>query len=154
VERRDLLQLTGLALTGLAAPQVGLAQGALLAGSLDISFMHVWSDENGDTHVKLRPLAKTVKTVPTSGTMNLHFDSRPFVALHKAPIRMFVITLQGEFEIEGSDGTRLKAPKGGLSFIEDITGKGHMARLADAVNINIAVPPSFDVLRWASGEET
>jgi len=115
--------------------------------------MHLWSDENGDTHVKLRPLAKTVKAVPTSGTMNLHFDSRPVVALHQAPIRMFVITLQGEFELEGSDGTRLKAPKGGLSFIEDITGKGHMARLTNAVNINIGVPPSFDVLRWANGEE-
>ncbi|HTK36394.1 MAG TPA: hypothetical protein VL358_14075 [Caulobacteraceae bacterium] len=156
MERRDLLKLTGLALTGLAAPQAALAQGGPpagpAAGGLDLTFMHVWADENGDTHVKLRPLAKSVKPIPTNGAMDMHFDSRPFVALHKSPQRMFVITLQGEFEIEGSDGTRHKAPKGGLSFIEDITGKGHMARLANAVNINIAVPPGFDVLRWASGE--
>jgi hypothetical protein len=152
LERRDLLKLTCLALTGLAAPQAALAQGSPPAGGLDLSFMHVWSDGNGDTHVKLRPLAKTVKPIPTTGVMDLHFDPRGLIALHKSPMRMFVITLQGEFEIEGSDGTRLKAPKGGLSFIEDITGKGHIARLTNPVNINIGVPPGFDVLRWASGE--
>jgi hypothetical protein len=150
LERRDLLKLSGLALADLAAPQAALAQDG--PGDLDLTFLHCWSDENGISHVKLRPIAKTAKPVAITGDMDLHFDGRPYVALHNAHMRMFVITLQGEFELEGSDGTRLKAPKSGLSFDEDITGKGHIARLNNAVNINVAVPPGFDVLRWARGE--
>jgi hypothetical protein len=152
VERRDLLKLSGLALMGLACPPAALAQNGPPAGDLDLTFLHCWSDEKGETHVMIRPLAKTVKPIPLTGDMNLHFDSRPLIPLHTAPQRMFVITLQGDFELEASDGTRLKAPPSGISFDGDTTGRGHAARLKDAVNIDIGVPADFDVLRWARGE--
>jgi hypothetical protein len=150
MERRDLLKLTGLALMGLAAPEAAPAQD--LPGDAATTFMHVWADEGGVTHVTLRPISKAAKPLPFGGQMNLHFDSRPLIAQHKAPRRQFVVTLQGEFEIEGSDGTRMKPPASGLSYFDDTVGQGHIARLSNAVNINITAPDDFDVLRWARGE--
>jgi hypothetical protein len=150
MERRDLLKLTGLALMGLTAPQFALAQD--LPDDALATFLHVWADEGGVTHAKIRPISKAAKPLPFDGAMNLHFDNRAIVAQHQSPTRQFVVTLQGDFELEGSDGTRLKAPKSGLSFLEDVTGQGHIAHLQNAVNININAPAGFDVLRWAQGE--
>jgi hypothetical protein len=150
MERRDLLKLTGLALMGLGGLDAALAEDR---PDDDLTtFLHVWADEGGVTHAKIRPISKTAKPLPFSSEMNLHFDSRPVVAQHQSPQRQFVITLQGEFELEGSDGTRLKAPQSGLSYLEDTAGQGHIAHLKDAVNINLAAPAGFDVLRWARGE--
>lgn len=150
MERRDLLKLTGLALVGLAAPETALAQDA--PGDAPLTFLHVWADENGVTHAKIRPISRTAKPLPFSSDMNLHFDSRPNIPQHQSPQRQFVITLQGDFELEGSDGTRLKAPDSGLSFLEDTAGNGHVAHLKNAVNINLNAPAGFDVLSWARGD--
>jgi hypothetical protein len=150
MERRDLLKLTGLALMGLAVPQSGSAQD--LPDDALTTFLHVWADEGGVTHAKIRPISKTAKPLPFGSSMNLHFDNRPTIAQHVSPQRQFVVTLQGVFELEGSDGVRLKAPKSGLSFLEDTAGHGHIAHLQNAVNINLNTPADFDVLRWARGE--
>ncbi|HTI66002.1 MAG TPA: hypothetical protein VL460_00495 [Caulobacteraceae bacterium] len=153
MERRDVLKLGSLALMGLAipesAPEAAPAQD--LSGDAT-TFLHCWADEKGVTHVAIKPISKAAKPLPFASQMDLHFDGVPLHPQHKSPHPQFVVTLQGEFEVEGSDGSRLKAPASGLTYMEDTTGEGHTVRLVNAVNINLPAPEKFDVLAWARGE--
>jgi hypothetical protein len=47
---------------------------------------------------------------------------------HPAPRRQFVIALDGEFEIETTDGDRRTFPPGGVALVEDTAGSGHITR--------------------------
>ena len=47
---------------------------------------------------------------------------------HNAPERQYVIMLQGEVEIETSDGTMRRLGAGDILLAEDTTGKGHRSR--------------------------
>lgn len=49
-------------------------------------------------------------------------DTRP----HPAPRRQLVIFLDGEAEIETTDGERRTFPPGGVVLVEDISGRGHV----------------------------
>jgi hypothetical protein len=51
-------------------------------------------------------------------------DSEP----HPVPRRQFVIVLDGEFEIETTDGDRRTFPPGGVALVEDTAGSGHITR--------------------------
>ena len=50
---------------------------------------------------------------------------------HNAPRRQFVITLEGEGEIEISDGTKRRFGPGDVLLAEDTTGKGHITRVVN-----------------------
>jgi hypothetical protein len=152
MQRRELLTLAGLSLAALAGPKLALAQGVLPGGGELTSFLYVWADDKGVSHCDIRSISAKAGPMTFAGGMDLHFDNRSVIAMHRPPHRQLVVTLQGGFEIESADGTRLKPPASGLTFMEDMTGQGHIARLTNAVNINIAVPDDFDMLRWARGE--
>ena len=47
---------------------------------------------------------------------------------HNAPRRQFVITLEGEGEIEIGDGTKRRFRPGDILLAEDTTGRGHISR--------------------------
>ena len=47
---------------------------------------------------------------------------------HNAPRRQFVITLEGEGEIEIGDGTKRRFGPGDIMLAEDATGRGHITR--------------------------
>lgn len=47
---------------------------------------------------------------------------------HNAPQRQFVISLDGEFEIEVSDGSVRRFGPGAIILVEDTTGRGHISR--------------------------
>jgi len=47
---------------------------------------------------------------------------------HNAPRRQFVITVQGEWEVEMGDGTIQPLKPGDILLAEDTTGKGHISR--------------------------
>ena len=49
--------------------------------------------------------------------------------LHPAPRRQFVVVLDGEFEIETSDGDRRTVSPGDGMFFEETTGAGHVTRV-------------------------
>lgn len=42
---------------------------------------------------------------------------------HTAPQRQFIVNLDAEVEIEVSSGEKRVIPKGGVFFVEDVTGK-------------------------------
>ena len=50
---------------------------------------------------------------------------------HNAPHRQFIITLEGEWEIEIGDGTRRRFCPGDILLVEDTTGQGHISRQVD-----------------------
>ncbi len=47
---------------------------------------------------------------------------------HNAPRRQFILTLEGEVEIEVGDGTRRHFGPGDVLLAEDTTGRGHISR--------------------------
>ena len=47
---------------------------------------------------------------------------------HTAPRLQFVITLEGEVEIEAGDGTTRRFGPGDILLAEDTTGRGHISR--------------------------
>ncbi len=48
---------------------------------------------------------------------------------HNAPRRQFVITLEGEGEIEISEHTKRRFRPGDILLAEDTTGRGHISRV-------------------------
>ena len=47
---------------------------------------------------------------------------------HNAPRRQFIITIEGEVEIEVGDGTKRQFGPGDIFLAEDTTGRGHISR--------------------------
>lgn len=50
---------------------------------------------------------------------------------HNAPQKQYIVLLDGEIEIEVSDGERRKFAGGDILLVEDISGKGHRTRTVD-----------------------
>lgn len=51
---------------------------------------------------------------------------------HNAPARQYIVLLDGEIEIEVSDGEKRTFTGGDVLFVEDVTGKGHCTRHTQA----------------------
>ena len=67
------------------------------------------------------------------------------------PARQFAITVFGQIDVEASDGTRAHLRTGDMSFIEDVTGKGHRTFEEGSQSVFLRVPENFDVKKWAAG---
>ena len=50
---------------------------------------------------------------------------------HNAPQRQYIVLLDGEIEIEASDGEKRIFRGGDVLLVEDITGKGHRTRVTN-----------------------
>ena len=64
-------------------------------------------------------------------------------APHPAPRRMIFVTVQGEYQIEASDGATRKFPPGSVLLIEDTTGAGHSTKITsaeDAIVLAVGLP--------------
>jgi hypothetical protein len=69
-----------------------------------------------------------------------------------APERQFAVVLAGAVEVEVADGVRRRLEPGSISFVEDTTGEGHIARVDGFVEqVYVVVADDFDFLRWARG---
>jgi hypothetical protein len=172
MQRRDLVTLGGLMLASLAsaaqaqsaaaksaAPKPSdaesgkveeLATSGLYPGGLS-SLLHVWTDAQGVSHAEHLVIAKDVKPIPVTQMM-IRPETKGVVDWHNPRTPAFAITIEGELEVEVTDGTRLALPPSRMAFLEDSTGKGHITRARDVVNLFLSTPPGFDVRRWAKGE--
>lgn len=77
---------------------------------------------------------------------------------HHAPQRQFIVLLDGEIELEVSDGERRRFGGGDVLLVDDTFGKGHRTRTVDGKprrSIFIAVPDDMvvDVVQEA-GEDS
>jgi hypothetical protein len=73
--------------------------------------------------------------------------------LHNTRVRQFAVTVYGEIDVEASDGTRAHLRTGDMSFIEDVTGKGHRTFETGSRSVFLQVPEGFDVKKWAAGQQ-
>jgi hypothetical protein len=151
MRRRDLLAAGGLTLMGLngAVAQDVPVSGLYLGGWS--SLLHVWTDAGGVSHAEHLVISKNVKPVPVT-ELSIRPETRGFVDWHNSRFPAFVITIEGDLEVEVTDGTRLALPPSKVAFLEDNSGKGHITRTRDVVNLFVAVAPGFDIRKWAKGE--
>ncbi len=112
---------------------------------------HVYEDANGISHIR-------DFEIPFEYELNIGSLSRAFSAesiifrytpaeydctWHCAPQRQFILNLSGGVELELGDGTIRVVPQGGIMFLEDVKGKGHISRNVDGnprYSVFITVP--------------
>ena len=148
MERREALGLVGSAMSGATLLGSALAEGAgaraqtppatFPTPSAWSSLLHVWTDAEGVSHAEHLPIARTVKPIPVV-QLSIRPETSGFVDWHAPGRSQFAITLEGELEVEVTDGTRLALPHSRLAFLED-TGKGHITRTKSVVNLFIQTP--------------
>jgi hypothetical protein len=88
--------------------------------------------------------------VPTQGVMFRETPAGGELDFHRAPQRQFVITLEGEVEVECGDGARRRLGPGGIMLADDTTGQGHITREISGPrrSLFLPLPESFDVAPW------
>lgn len=134
----------------LASSPTRIQDEKLVVPSSSTELMHIWSDESGISHAEIVRIAAGAKPVAVT-RMFIAKETSGFVDWHRPRGRVFAITLTGELEVEVGDGAKLKLPPSGLAFLEDLTGKGHITRAENAVNMFLTPPADFDLRAWARG---
>ena len=117
----------------------------------------IWSDDRGETHLEEINIA--TKGRPTIPGITMNFSGVVTdpggpgrgAQLHNTGARQFAITVFGQIDVEASDGTRAHLRTGDMSFIEDVTGKGHRTFEEGSQSVFLRVPENFDVKKWAAG---
>lgn len=96
----------------------------------------VYADDAGETHfdeVEV-PLSDAgligflSERVPVKALRFRENDPHYDYAWHNAPARQYIVLLDGEIEIEVSDGEKRTLAGGDVLLVEDVTGKGHCTR--------------------------
>jgi hypothetical protein len=124
--------------------------------------IRIYADADGNSHIEELVIAtkaspgrptRNAPAIPATGSTYSEYPSSSTEDWHRAPARLFSISMSGEIEVEVSDGTKHAIHPGDMVFLEDLTGKGHITRLLSPVtNIFIRVPESFDVVAWTRGD--
>jgi hypothetical protein len=102
-----------------------------------VKYTRIFADASGESH--LQDVEPEMKPADHASTMSAMIaasgvilrESRSgeyFVDWHNAPRRQFVVNLNGEVEIEVSDGEVRRFGPGSILLAEDVTGKGHISR--------------------------
>jgi hypothetical protein len=100
----------------------------------------VYCDEAGESHfdekdIELRDAGAIGRLSEPIATRSVVFrmnDPDYDYDWHVAPQRQFIVLLDGEIEIEVSDGSRRALRGGEILLMEDTSGKGHRTRNVEA----------------------
>lgn len=65
---------------------------------------------------------------PVKGMMFRSFESNLSFDWHNAPQPQYILYLEGEVEVEASNGEKRIFQPGSILFATDLTGKGHITR--------------------------
>jgi quercetin dioxygenase-like cupin family protein len=113
-----------------------------------VQVVRIYTGDDGESHIEdldlgYRQVARDyLETAPQRGG-GVRFYSIPaghFSDWHTAPCRQYVITLEGEVEIGLGDGSTRVFRAGDVELVEDVTGRGHTARvLGSRPRVMIAV---------------
>ena len=96
----------------------------------------VYADEHGESHFDERdypltpagPIGALSERVAAKAVVFRETEPGYDYAWHVAPERQFIVMLDGEVEIEVSDGARRTFGGGDVLLMEDTTGRGHRSR--------------------------
>lgn len=120
-----------------------------------MNYIRVYTDDDGETHFEDVTVPGQLRQSSVSQSQSLvselidadgvifrrvvveHETDRP----HVAPRRQFVVHLQGEAEIEASDGEVRHLGPGSVVLVEDTHGKGHTTRkVGDVDRVTLFIP--------------
>jgi quercetin dioxygenase-like cupin family protein len=98
-----------------------------------VKAMRLYSGADGQTHAEEVDIAKLGTTqADILKAASVRFATRGAGTSddwHTAPGRQYLITLKGHAEIEVGGGQIVHATTGSVLLIEDMTGKGHRAKV-------------------------
>ena len=110
-----------------------------------VTIVRVYADDNGESHFDevgvdltdfdYAPPAPSLwvsDSLPASGYHFLKSKPAWYDEWHSIPHRMLMTVLQGELEVEVSDGTSRRLRPGDTMLGEDTRGKGHRSRAVGA----------------------
>ena len=103
---------------------------------MGIKVIHLYTGSDGESHFEdiempfsiSRRMGRQTETIKATGIHFIELDSDTVYDWHNASRRQFLIAIEGENEIETSDGTRRTLKPGDIFWAEDTTGKGHVTR--------------------------
>ena len=99
----------------------------------------IYSDSEGESHfsdveIELRdagPIGYLSKKLSVRGIIFRENDADYNYHWHTAPEKQYVIMLDGEIEIEVSDGEKRRFRGGDILIVEDVEGRGHRTRVTN-----------------------
>lgn len=108
-----------------------------------LAYVRVHADSSGASHfadeqlafhlADFAPPAPPVSVTDAHSAEGVVFLSSPsgwFGDWHPAPRRQFIFVLQGNLEVEVSDGETRQFGAGAVILVEDTSGQGHITRVA------------------------
>ena len=108
-----------------------------------LAYVRVHADSSGASHfadeelafhlADFAPPAPPVSVTDAQSAEGVVFLSSPsgwFGDWHPAPRRQFIFVLQGNLEVEVSDGETRQFGAGAVILVEDTSGQGHITRVA------------------------
>jgi hypothetical protein len=114
-------------------------------------YTRIYADADGESHFdEVDVPLQSVAFAPPAGPLDL---SAPFAAerailgsmpvgwdggWHPAPRRQLYFLLEGELEVQVSDGTVRRLKSGSIVLLEDLSGKGHVTRVASPQAVRCA----------------
>ena len=97
------------------------------------AFHRLYTGDDGESHMEEIDLASRPDLSEIHGASGIVFKSyaSDYVSdFHTAPRRQYVINIAGEVEIEVGDGSVYRFGPGHVMLAEDLTGRGHVTRVA------------------------
>jgi len=98
-----------------------------------MQFHRLYSGDDGESHMEEMDIADHPELTNLHGASGIVFktyDADYFSDFHRAPRRQYVINIEGEVEIELGDGSKHHFGPGHVMLAEDLTGRGHITRVA------------------------
>jgi quercetin dioxygenase-like cupin family protein len=102
--------------------------------------VRMYTGDDGQTHFEELELnfdpSQDAQRTDVQAALGIQFVYQPpgfVIDMHPAPRRQYVVTLQGQAEIELGDGTTRSFGPGDVLLAEDLTGQGHITRVVGDV---------------------
>lgn len=104
-----------------------------------INVTRIYTDINGDSHFEDEPVIMEEKgeagwnsynNLNSKGVQFMNLHSNQTWDFHQAISKMYAVILNGEIEIQTSDGEKRRFEKGNVIYFNDVSGKGHKATVS------------------------
>ncbi|HKQ33293.1 MAG TPA: hypothetical protein VJV40_08810 [Thermodesulfobacteriota bacterium] len=104
-----------------------------------MKIIRIYSDDKGESHfggldialADSGPIGRLSERFPVKSIIFRENDAGYDYDWHNAPERQYILLLDGEIEIEVSDGEKRIFRGGDVIFVEDTEGKGHRTRVTN-----------------------
>ncbi len=104
-----------------------------------MNITRLYADRDGESHfgeieIALRdmgPIGRLSERLPVKEIIFRENDADYDYDWHNAPQRQYIVLLDGEIEIEVSDGEKKVFRGGDVLLVEDVDGKGHRTRVTN-----------------------